>query len=140
MVCAGFSFVCRSEVALLGIVKRKEKTEEKLRAVNLMKESYDRYIGRDYDDPDGRGKFGNPVACNRVCPVCGEIHRTKGSTLPCYSKCLNDRIRKDKAFRKAVRKLNGKRLGCYCKPNPCHGDILVLAVLKLQKTKRKKQP
>ena len=21
--------------------------------------------------------------------------------------------------------LDGKRLGCYCKPKPCHGDVLV---------------
>ncbi len=24
--------------------------------------------------------------------------------------------------------LRGKRLGCYCKPQPCHGDVLVALV------------
>jgi hypothetical protein len=24
-----------------------------------------------------------------------------------------------------IEELRGKRLGCWCKPNPCHGDILV---------------
>lgn len=24
-----------------------------------------------------------------------------------------------------VRGLGGKRLGCYCKPKPCHGDVIV---------------
>ena len=34
----------------------------------------------------------------------------------------NDKfVRKDK---KEVYKLAGKRLGCFCKPEACHGDIL----------------
>jgi hypothetical protein len=27
-------------------------------------------------------------------------------------------------LRLAIRKLRGKRLGCYCAPRPCHGDVL----------------
>lgn len=26
---------------------------------------------------------------------------------------------------KEIRHLQGKRLGCWCSPNPCHGDVLV---------------
>jgi hypothetical protein len=25
----------------------------------------------------------------------------------------------------ALPELSGKKLGCWCKPNPCHGDVLV---------------
>lgn len=31
---------------------------------------------------------------------------------------------KDDDFRKEVLKLKGKNLGCWCKPFPCHGDII----------------
>ena len=27
-------------------------------------------------------------------------------------------------FRKSVMLLKGKRLGCYCKPKECHGDVI----------------
>jgi hypothetical protein len=31
----------------------------------------------------------------------------------------------------ALRELIGKRLGCYCKPLPCHGDVLVRLLREL---------
>lgn len=30
-----------------------------------------------------------------------------------------------KIMEEYLRSLKGKRLGCHCKPQPCHGDILV---------------
>ena len=27
-------------------------------------------------------------------------------------------------FRQRIHALKGKRLGCFCKPYPCHGDII----------------
>jgi hypothetical protein len=32
---------------------------------------------------------------------------------------------KDEEFKKKVLALEGKRLGCYCKPLACHGDVIV---------------
>ena len=43
-------------------------------------------------------------------------------------KCLKlyeERIRSDKQLWMALDNLEGKTLGCWCKPGPCHGDVLV---------------
>lgn len=34
-------------------------------------------------------------------------------------------IRQNPELLKALPELKGKRLGCWCSPNPCHGDVLV---------------
>ena len=36
-----------------------------------------------------------------------------------------NRLCEGTAFRRAVERHRGKRLGCHCKPRPCHGDIIV---------------
>jgi|SRR5215217_7358699 len=38
---------------------------------------------------------------------------------------LELRTRHDAAWREDVLALRGKRLGCWCKPGPCHADVLV---------------
>jgi len=93
------------------------------RAVNVQREDgYDVYVGRSerYGDP----YFGNPIRLGERCPLCGEVHRHPGSTLPCYKEFLIDRLAIDDEFCGEVRALKGKTLGCHCKPQPCHGDLL----------------
>lgn len=63
------------------------------------------YIGRAGRGFDGR--FGNPLR-----------------TLEGYEEWLLGRLKTDKPFRAAVRNLAGKTLVCFCKPKPCHGDVL----------------
>lgn len=82
------------------------------------------YIGR-----SGRGMssiFGNPIRTGYICPTCKERHPEYDGGLwqVCYRAYLLNRLQKDERFREAVRKLKGKILVCFCKPNPCHGDIL----------------
>lgn len=79
------------------------------------------YIGR---NRYGNGAFGNPVKIGYPCPVCRHTHHDAGSTLPCYRIHLLHRITEDSTFRRRVQELGGKILGCYCKPGPCHGDVL----------------
>lgn len=72
------------------------------------------YIGR-----AGKGRngyFGNPIALPE-----GE---DPGATLSAYEAYLRERVAKDEVFRGHVRSLCGKKLMCFCKPKPCHGDIL----------------
>jgi hypothetical protein len=90
--------------------------------VNLYKSKYDVYIGRRGKGNDGY--FGNPVIIGRKCPVCSKIHDDGGATLPCYEQYVRSRINTDPEFRSRVKALKGKTLGCFCKPKPCHGDIL----------------
>lgn len=92
------------------------------RVVHLRKEPYDVYIGR-----AGRGEqgyFGNPIQINHLCPECNRIHRDNSSIVKCYSVYFSRRFKKDSEFRQKVKALKGKRLGCFCKPKACHGDVL----------------
>lgn len=81
------------------------------------------YIGRPGNGL--RGPFGNPCAVDGRCPVCGEIHKTPGSTLVCYEQYLRTRLMKEWDFNEEFRKLHGKTLVCFCKPGPCHGDVML---------------
>lgn len=94
-----------------------------MKVVNLHKEYYEVYIGRAGKGQDGY--FGNPVRIGYKCPVCSSVHSSGGDTLPCYEKYLRDRLFHDETFRLSVKNLLGKVLGCFCKPKPCHGDILI---------------
>lgn len=84
------------------------------KVVNIYKSEYDVYIGR-----AGRGKdgyFGNPFKLKS-----GDI---KGSTLDKFRDYFYNRIENDSEFKNKVLQLKGKTLGCFCKPDPCHGDII----------------
>lgn len=94
----------------------------KTKVVNLKQHPYDVYIGR--AGKGQSGEFGNPIARGQVCPICGEIHNDAGSTLPCFKQYFLKRLEEDEDFRHKVLALRGKTLGCFCKPNPCHGDII----------------
>ncbi len=95
----------------------------KTRVVNLYKEPYDVYIGR---PGKGRaGPLGNPIVKGLRCPVCEGMHTTPGDTLPCYEKYLEAATAEDPAFMELVMSCEGKSLGCFCHPKPCHGDVLV---------------
>lgn len=76
--------------------------------------------------------FGNPIRVRKPCCECGVRHGP-GETLECYREWLWRKLKRDKAFAREVRKLHGKVLGCWCKPNPCHGDVLARAAAYLNK-------
>ncbi len=50
-----------------------------------------------------------------------------------YKKELWRKMRDPKFCGMMVRELDGKVLGCYCKPLPCHGDVLINAIEWLKK-------
>ena len=43
-----------------------------------------------------------------------------------------ERIKTDKVFREYVKGLHGRTLVCWCKPQACHGDVLVQLSKELQ--------
>lgn len=97
--------------------------------VNLRKEPYEVYIGR-----AGKGQsgyFGNPVRIGYACPLCAEVHLDGGSTLPCFRKYFYSRLERDAEFQARVEALRGRVLGCFCKPKPCHGDVLAQKIRSL---------
>lgn len=79
------------------------------RVVNIKHESYDVYIGRP-------SIFGNPF-------VIGQ-HGDRSQVIAEYEFYAWTRVKRDADFRKAVKDLKGKTLGCFCRPEACHGDIL----------------
>ena len=92
-------------------------TEQRLaptRVVNLRREDYDVYIGRAGQGEDGY--FGNPIRLNP-----GE---TRGSTLEKFKEYFYNRLQTDPQYKERIASLKGLTLGCFCKPNPCHGDII----------------
>ena len=74
--------------------------------VNLRWESYDVYIGRP-------SIWGNPFEIGR--------DGTREEVVKKYREWIMNR---PKLLAK-IKKLRGKRLGCFCYPKACHGDVLV---------------
>lgn len=105
-------------------------TESKTKVIHVKDatgDSHEVFIGRSFGrvtKEPGLGYFGNPVVINAMCPKCGLTHRNAGSTLECYRKLAAFRLETDPVFREEVRRLAGKTLVCFCKPGPCHGDVL----------------
>ena len=73
--------------------------------VHCRKEKYDVYIGRP-------SKWGNPFVVGR-----------DGSRQEVILKFLKW-FRNQQHLIDALPELKGKRLGCWCAPKPCHGDML----------------
>jgi len=71
--------------------------------------------------------FGNPFKIKKGC--------TRKQSIEKFKSYFYNRIKTDKVFRQRIKALGGHVLGCWCKPNPCHGDIL----LKLLKEKRENE-
>lgn len=78
---------------------------------------FDVYIGR-------RGPWGNPFIIGRDGEREEVIEKYKNYF---YDTLLNDPDRKQ-----AVLGLKGLRLGCHCKPNACHGDIIAEYLNKIE--------
>lgn len=86
------------------------------KVVNLKKESYDLRIDR-------RSKFGNPFLLGRDGTRAEVIEKYRlwltGEAFTDFKK------RERKLILKCLSQLEGKVLGCWCKPKPCHGDVLI---------------
>jgi len=92
---------------------------KKTTVVNLRKEPYDIYIGRG-------SVYGNPFYIGK--------DGTRKEVVIKYYKWLIGKIvipNRKPPSRKDLKKLIGKRLGCFCKPKLCHGDVLIIRLRKL---------
>ncbi len=87
----------------------------KTTVVNVKTSFYDVYIGREGRGNDGY--FGNPFSVNH--------HGGRERAIELYREYFLKRITMDSVFAAKVDSLRGKRLGCFCKPKACHGDIIV---------------
>ena len=80
------------------------------RVVHCKRDGYDFYIGRP-------GKYGNPYTM--------KTEDDRERVIKLFEEYARARISRDRAWAVDVWKLYGKRLGCYCAPKPCHGDVLL---------------
>lgn len=81
--------------------------------VNLRNDPYDVYIGRG-------SKWGNPFSHKP-----GTTARFRVSSRAEAIRRYHEWIIDQPELLAALPELVGKRLGCFCKPKACHGDILV---------------
>jgi hypothetical protein len=79
--------------------------------VHCKRERFDVYIGRP-------SKWGNPFT--HLAKSIAEFRVPKDEVLQRYEAWL----RQQPELMAALVELRGKVLGCWCKPGPCHGDIL----------------
>ena len=80
------------------------------RVVNIRQDKCDVYIGRG-------SPFGNPFRIGR--------DGNREQVIELYRQMIKKRMLSDEEFADEVLSLRGKRLGCYCKPLACHGDVIV---------------
>lgn len=88
------------------------RNHEEMKVVHCRKEMYDVYIGRG-------SKWGNPFKIGKDGSRTEVIRKYE-----LYLLTNVDLIN-------SLHELEGKVLGCYCAPKPCHGDILIKAVDQL---------
>lgn len=85
------------------------------KVVHCRKEPYDIYIGRKNGDLP-QSKWANPFVVGK--------HGKRGECIKMYREWI---LTQDHLM-ESLHELEGKTLGCWCKPKDCHGDVLLSLV------------
>ncbi|MGK7344994.1 MAG: DUF4326 domain-containing protein [Candidatus Nitrospinota bacterium M3_3B_026] len=88
----------------------------KTTVVNVKHGPCDVYIGRPHPRYPGGSIWGNPY---KTPPF------SRPESIRKYRRHIKRKLKENPELREELEKLRGKRLGCWCKPYPCHGDVLV---------------
>lgn len=88
--------------------------------VHCKKEPYDVYIGRP-------SKWGNPFS-HKENSLAEFKLPTNEDAIKAYKEWIENGD--GRHLLNDLKELKDKRLGCWCYPNPCHGDVLVALVNK----------
>jgi hypothetical protein len=98
--------------------------------VNVRRDKFDVYIGRamkpPFRIPDPRCRqesvYANPFHFGR------RYRRTRQETIDLYEALWRQRLasKSRQLWLTRLLALEGQRLGCWCAPEPCHGDVLVM--------------
>ena len=84
-----------------------------MKVVHCKKEPYYVYIGRP-------SKWGNPFSYKPNTLAKYKV-KNREESIQAYEKW----IKTQPQLMKDLHELKGKVLGCWCKPLPCHGDVLL---------------
>lgn len=84
------------------------------------------------EDPDvvyiGRGSaWGNPYSHKDGTKAIVQVNSV-AEAIQEYRKWLWWQIKQGIVTKEMLVELDGKRLACYCSPNPCHGNVIKRAV------------
>src|ERR1700759_4623924 len=90
------------------------QASELCRVVHCKRQPYDVYIGRP-------SKWGNPFSHNEGTLAKYKV-ATRAAAVEAYQKWIT--VGDGRYLLKHLHELKGKTLGCWCKPQSCHGDIL----------------
>lgn len=90
-----------------------------MRVVHCKKEPFDVYIGRP-------SKWGNPFT-HKAGTKADVIVSNRDEAVAKYEEWILNQPQ----LLKSLHELKGKTLGCWCKPQSCHGDVLVKLAKKL---------
>lgn len=88
----------------------------KTTVVNVKTAECDVYIGRAMRGRRG-SVWGNPFQVG--------VHGTRDECIKQYRPHLKALLDANPELRLQLEALRGKRLGCWCKPRACHGDVLI---------------
>jgi len=83
--------------------------------VHCKRDPYDVYIGRP-------SKWGNPFS-HRGGTLARFVVGNVDEAIAAYEDWLLN-SEEAEGLRRDLHELRGKVLGCWCKPGPCHGDVL----------------
>lgn len=88
--------------------------------VHCKQQSFDVYIGRGRCPvTDKPGAWGNPFVVGR--------DGDRKQVIALYRAWLWKQLKADRGLIDRLAQLDGMVLGCWCSPQPCHGDVLVKA-------------
>jgi hypothetical protein len=97
-----------------------DEFKDDTRVVHCQKEKYDIYIGRP-------SEWGNPYTHIRDRETKAEfIVKNREEAISKY----REWILNQPMLMNRILELDGKILGCWCKPKSCHGDVLVELINK----------
>lgn len=96
--------------------------------VNKYKSEYDVYIGRG-------SQWGNKWSHLPETKAEFKVE-TREEAVAAYKEYLWEQMKSGAVTNEMLRSLHGKRLGCFCAPKACHGDVIAAAVNWVMKNDR----
>jgi hypothetical protein len=102
--------------------------DEPTLVVHCMRDDYDVYIGRGKDPHTLEwGEWGNPFSHRESTSSMVNRANSVEEAIESYKQDLWRRLRDGRLSVEKLAALKGKRLGCWCAPGPCHGEVLAAA-------------
>lgn len=97
-----------------------------MKVVHCKKEKFDVYIGRPTF-------WGNPFSHKNNTLAKFKV-KTRKEAVKKYEEYMREKLKNSPSLkRRMIDELDGKVLGCWCKPKECHGDVLIKLINEINK-------